>query len=269
LSPRIGIVETLITAVRLVGDRIGEIFRVGLILVLGLFGIGIFLLNYVLPLMHMPVAQAGGAAADQPMLDPRLLPALLLVLVVEFLFVSVFAVGWNRLILMGVRAGSGLGIAFGRREIAYLGRLWLCFVGAFAGALVCGIVETFLAGVLRANPVGFVPIGMAGFTLLAGYVLGRIGLSFAALSIDQPASFALSWEATRGQGAYILAIYGLVAIGWLILGFLLTWAEILGLGAAAPYALLFIHAVLSAVFLALLVTINAVLYRRLSGWRPS
>jgi hypothetical protein len=110
---------------------------------------------------------------------------------------------------------------------------------------------------------------MAGFTLLAGYVLGRIGLSFAALSIDQPASFALAWQATRGQGAYILAIYGLVAIGWLILNILFMWADDLGLGAAAPYALLFINVVLAVIFVALLVTINAVLYRRLSGWRPS
>jgi hypothetical protein len=268
LSPRIGIVETLVTAVRLVRDRIGEIFRIGLVLILGFFAIGIGIVTYILPLMGTTVAQVGGTAAGQPMPDPRVLPALLLALVVEFLVVSVFAVGWHRLILLGPRSSRGLGIDFGRREIACLGRIWLCFLGLFVGALVCGVVETFLAGMLHADPERSVRIALAGFSLVAGYVLGRIGLSFAALSIDQPASFALAWQATRGQGGYILAIYGPVAIGWLLLYYLFEWADDLGLGAAAPYALLFINVVLATVFVALLVTINAVLYRRLSGWRP-
>src|SRR4029077_18052215 len=101
-----------------------EIFRVGLVLILGIFAIGVFLLNYALPLLHVQVAQIGGPAAGEPMPDPRFLPAMLLVVVAEVVLVSVFAVGWHRLILLGPRAGAGLGISFGRREIAYLRRLW-------------------------------------------------------------------------------------------------------------------------------------------------
>jgi hypothetical protein len=269
MSAQTAIGETLFTACRLVLDRGGELFRVGLVLILGIFVIGIFALDYLLPLLRTPVPQVGGAAAGQPMPDPRFFPAVLLMLAAEFLFISVFAVGWHRLILLGPRAGGGLGIGFGRREIAYLGRLWLCFLGVLIFSVAFSVAEFLLAGILRANPQGFVVIAMVGYTLAAAYVIGRIGLSFAGLSVDRALSFAAAWQATRGEGFRILAVYLLAGIAWLVAGFVFSFlADLLGLGQAAPYALLFVNAVLSAGFMALLVTINAILYRRLSGWRP-
>ena len=270
MSAKIAIGETLVTAARLVLDRVGELFRVGLVLIVGFFAIGIFALEYVLPLMRATVPQVGGPAAGQPMPDPRFLPAMLLIVVVEFVVISIFAVGWHRLILLGAGAGGGFGIGFGRREIAFLGRVWACFLGVLMFSVAFSVLEFLLAGLLRANPQGFVVIAMLGFTLVASYVLGRIGLSFAGLSIDQPLTFAASWQATRGEGFRILATYLLVAIGWLAVGLLFSFlAGLLGLGYAAPYALMFINAILSAGFIALLVTINSILFRRLSGWRPA
>ena len=270
MNGKIAIGETLSDACRMVLDRKGELFRVGLVLILGIFALGIFALDYLLPLMRTTVPQVGGQAAGQPMPDPRFLPAMLLIVVVEFLVISVFAVGWHRLILLGTGTSGGLGIGFGRREIAFLGRVWACFLGVLMFSIAFSVLEFLLAGLLRANPQGFVVIAMLGFTLVVSYVLGRIGLSFAGLSIDQTLSFAGSWQATRGEGFRILAIYLLVAIGWLVIGLLFSFlAGLLGLGYAAPYALMFINAVLSAGFIALLVTINSILFRRLSGWRPA
>jgi len=270
MSAKIAIGETLATATRLALDRSGELFRVGLVLILGFFAIGVFAFEYVLPLMRRTVPQIGGPAAGEQMPDPRFLPAMLLIVVVEFLIISIFAVGWHRLILLRAGTGGGLGIGFGRREIAFLGRVWACFLGVLMFSVAFTVFEFLLAGLLRANPQGFVVIAMLGFTLVVGYVLGRIGLSFAGLSIDQPMTFAASWQATRGEGFRILAIYLLVVIGWLVVGLLFSFlAGLLGLGYAAPYALMFINAVLSAGFIALLVTINSILFRRLSGWRPA
>jgi hypothetical protein len=270
MSGRILIGETIVTAARLVSDRRGELFRVGLVLILGIFAIGVFALNYVLPLLQVQVPQVGGAAAGQPMLDPRFFPAVLFMLVVEFLLIAVFAVGWHRLILLGRQASSGLGVAFGRREIAFLGRLWLCFIGMLLVSIAFSVLEYLLAGMLGADPNGFVLIAMAGYTLIAIYVIGRIGPSFAALSVDQPLGLGAAWQTTRGEGSRIFVIYLLVSLGWFAVAFLFSSiAQILGLGEAAPYALLFINAVLSAGFLALLVTINSILFRQLSGWRPT
>jgi hypothetical protein len=270
MSAKIAIGETLATAARLVLDRSGELFRVGLVLILGFFAIGVFAFEYIFPLMQRTVTQVGGAAAGQQMPDPRFLPAMLLVVVVEFLIISIFAVGWHRLILLRSGTSGGLGIGFGRREIAFLGWVWACFLGVLMFSVAFSILEFLLAGLLRANPQGFVIIAMLGFTLVVIYVLGRIGLSFAGLSIDQPLTFAASWQATRGEGFRILATYLLVAIGWLVVGLLFSFlAGLLGLGYAAPYALLFINAILSAAFIALLVTINSILFRRLSGWQPA
>ena len=270
MSGQIAIGETLRTAGRLVLDRKGELFRVGLVLILGFFALGVFAFEYIFPLLRRTVPQVGGPAAGEQMPDPRFLPAMLLVVVVEFLIISIFAVGWHRLILLRSGTSGGLGIGFGRREIAFLGWVWACFLGVLMFSVAFSILEFLLAGLLRANPQGFVIVAMLGFTLVVAYVLGRIGLSFAGLSIDQPLTFAASWQATRGEGFRILATYLLVAIGWLVVGLLFSFlAGLLGLGYAAPYALLFINAILSAAFIALLVTINSILFRRLSGWQPA
>lgn len=269
MNGKIAISETLSDACRMVLDRKSELFRVGLVLILGIFALGIFALDYLLPLMRTTVPQVGGPADGQPMADPRFLPALLLMVFAEFLLIAVFAVGWHRLILLGPGAGGGLGIGFGRRELAYLGRLWLCFLGVLLFSAAFSIVEIFLAGLLRANTPAFVIIAMLGFSLVATYVIGRVGLSFAGLSVDRPFSFAASWQATTGEGFRILAVYVLLAALWFLAGTLLGFlASVLGLGDAAPYAFMFVNAVVSSAFIALLVTVNAILFRRLSGWSP-
>lgn len=269
MNGKVAVGETLSIACRLVLDRGSELFRVGLLPILGMFVIGVATFDYLWPMAQTQVPQVGGPAAGQPMPDPRLLPAALLILVTELLVVAVFAVGWHRLILLGPRAGGGLGIALGRRELACFGRLWLCLLGMIAASFVVGIAEVMLASLLRANALDFVLIALPGYYLLVAYVIGRIGLAFAGLSVDQRFNFNAAWHATRGEGLRILAIYLLLAVAWVAVNVLFGFlAGLLGLGEAAPYAFLFICAVLSVAFMAVLATVNALLFRRLSGWRP-
>jgi hypothetical protein len=268
VSGKIAVMGTIASACRMVLDRLGELFRVGLVLILGIFGIGIFALHYILPLLTVTVPQRGGVAAGEPMPDPRIFPGMLLMLVLEFVIISVFAVGWHRLILLGTRALHGLGVGVARRELAYFGRMWVCFLGIVVFTAVFSTVEYALAGLLHADPRSYLALASVGYGLLAIYGLGRLGLAFAALSIDRPLGFAASWRLTRGEGLRILAIYVLVGLGWLVVTYVFsTLARVLSLGEAAPYSLLFINAVLSSALIAVVVTINALLFRQLSGWR--
>ena len=157
MSGRILIGETIVTAARLVSDRRGELFRVGLVLILGIFAIGVFALNYVLPLLQTQVPQVGGAAPGQPMLDPRFFPAVLFMLVVEFLLIAVFAVGWHRLILLGPAgqaAGSASASAGARSpfsDACGCASSACCWSpSASRSSNIC------LAGMLGADPGGFV-----------------------------------------------------------------------------------------------------------------
>jgi hypothetical protein len=270
MSARVAIGETLASALRLVADRRGELFRVGLVLILGIFAIGVFALIYVLPLYSSQVAQVGGPAAGQPMSDPRLFPGMLLMLVAEFIFIAIFAVGWHRLILLGAGAGGGLGIGVGRRELVYLGHMWLCFIGLLIMSFVLAFIEVIAASALGADPWNFVGVALLGFVPIALYVLGRIAPAFAAISVDLPGGFAAAWAATRGEGARLLAINLLLCAGWFAVSFVFSLiAQVLGLGRAAPYALLFINAILICAFMAVLVSVNCIVFRRLSGWRPA
>ena len=156
----------------------------------------------------------------------------------------------------------------GLRELRYFGRLWLCFLGSFAIATVFTVAEQFIGGALAANPQAFVAVAEVSYLLASAYVFGRIGLAFAALSVDQPMSFVQSWQATRGNGFRLLLIYLLAAAGWLAVSlFFGLIAATLGLSGAAPYTLLLINAVAFAGMFALLVTINAIVFRRLTGWK--
>ena len=266
MSARVSVTATIGTACRLVLDRRGELFRVGLVFILGMFAIGVFAFRYIFPLLWVQVPQVGGPVAGRPMPDPRLLPGMLLMLVAEFILVAVFAVGWHRLILLGPRAGGGLGVGLGRRELAYFGRMWLCLLGFFLFTLAFVMVGS--AVVATMPDVVALLAGFAYF-LAVIYVLGRLGPAFAALSVDQRLGFDGAWRATAGEGTRILAIYLLANLGWSVVTVVFsTLAHALGLGLLAPYAFLFVNSVLSAAMVAVLVTINAVLFRQLAGWRP-
>jgi hypothetical protein len=266
MTQKLPVLATLAEAVRLVVDKRGDLLRVGLVLTLGIFAIGVLAINYVLPMLRV-VTPAGSA---QPVMDPRFMPAMLVILAIEFLLIAVFAVGWHRLILLGrQRAGGGLGTGLGARELRYFGRIWLCFFGLIVIGVVFSSVELVIARLMGASPYSFLAAAYVGYLLVAGFVIGRLGLTFAALSIDLPFSFAQSWRATAGNGMQLLAVYLLIWVGWLIAALLFgALANALGLGEAAPYALMFINAVMTCVLMAMLVTVNTLAFRRLSGWTP-
>jgi len=127
MTDKLPIVATLREAGQLVLQNRGDLLRVGIVFIVGFFAVGAIVWSYLLPLL------AGVDATGRMNIDPRLPAGLLLTGVIEFLLFAVFAVGWHRVILLGIhRAGRGLGVQLGARELRYFGRLWICFLGSIA-----------------------------------------------------------------------------------------------------------------------------------------
>ncbi len=270
MSARIDVGETIGTAARLVRDRAGEIFRIGLVPIIGIFAVGLYAFNDMLPRYRDYLRAAEDPAAQQRLQDPGFGAGPLLATAAELLAIAVFLVGWHRLILLGGKAEGGLGVRLGRRELVCLGRIALCFVGVVIASFAFILAEMMLAGLLGLGPMGLLLPGMLGFAVAAVYVIGRIAPAFAALAVDHPFGFAAAWRSTEGEGARLLAIYLLVGLAWIAVNlFLGLVAALLGLPAAAPYAFLFVDVVLYAFLLATVATINAMVFRQLSGWRPA
>jgi hypothetical protein len=261
MSAPIPVLATIAEACRLVLRRRNDLLRVGLVFLLGSFALDILFFNYLLPMM----ALAQPSLSGETPVDPRLMPGLLLVLVTNFLLVSIFGVGWHRVVLLGPeRTGGGLGVQLGLRELRYFFRLWVCFMVMIAVGGFLSIIEVAIAIRIGVNPYATLPIAYLGFIPIAAFAIGRLGPSFAAIAVDLPSEMSRSWQATMGNGGRLLALYLLAGFGWFAVPALLgAFAGLLGLGEVAPYALLFISAFVSTALLAVLVTINALVFRRL------
>ena len=263
MSANFAILGTIEAAAKLVFANRNDMLRVGFIFILGFFATGVIIYDFLLPMMTESQVDSTG----QLVVDSRLPAAMLLTLVIEFLLFAVFGVGWHRVILLGAgRAGRGLGVQLGRRELRYFGRLWLCFLASFIIAVVFTLAEQLIGGRIASNPGGYIFVAEVGYLLVAGYALGRLGPAFAALSVDQKLSFVQSWRATQGISLHLFGIYILVVGAWLAINALFgTLAGALGLGQAAPYTLLLVGVIAFCAMFALLVTINALVFTRVAG----
>lgn len=261
MSAPIPVLATIAEACRLVLQRRNDLLRVGLVFLLGSFALDIMVFNYVLPML----AATTTSAAGPPVMDNRLPGSLLLVLITNFLLLSVFGVGWHRLVLLGPeKVGAGLGVQLGLRELRYFVRLWVCFIAMVAVVAFLSMIEVGIALRLGVSPYDTLPIAYLGLVPIAAFAIGRLGPSFAAISLDLPSELSRSWRTTAGNSARLLALYLLAGFGWFAVPALLgVFAGVLGLGQLAPYALLFVSAFVSTALLAVLVTINALVFRQL------
>jgi len=263
MSAPIPVLATIAEACRLVFERRNDLLRVGLLFLLGTFALDILVWNYVAPML----AAAATDATGQLIIDNRFWGSVLLILITNFLLVSIFGVGWHRLVLLGPeKAGSGLGVQLGSRELRYFFRLWVCFAGMIMVAGFLSYLDAAIALRIGVSPYATLPIAYLGFIPIAAYAIGRLGPSFAAIALDLPSEMSRSWQATMGNGGRLMALFLLAGFGWVAVPSLLeALAGVLGLGEIAPYAFLFISAFVSTALLAVLVTINALVFRRLTG----
>lgn len=180
------------------------------------------------------------------------------------LFFVLFSVNWTRQLLLGPDAVPGFGLRWGARETRYLGRLlaiWILFV---------------LALTVVALPIGAL-FGQSGFTvlllliaLLIGlFLLVRPMLMLPAAALDSPFTLRQTWAVSPRTAGRIFGALLLVYLPFLLALLLLVMITgLLGLAAAAPYALIFIQVVINYGILAAVAGVLAYAFRAVTGWRP-
>ena len=265
MNGKLPVLGTLREAIELTIAHRRDLLRVGLVFIIGFFALGVVFIHYLLPMFPTAMME-GTAAGTQPPVDPRLPSAVLIMFVIEILLLTVFAVGWHRAVLIGPERGQG--VQLGVRELRYFGRFWLCIAICLAIVFFIAFVEQFIGLAAHADPQSMMWGAELANALVAAYVFSRLGPSFAALSVDMPMTFRQSWNVTKGNGLRILVIYVLAAAGGLALnvaiGLLL---DLVGLGEIAPYTVMLVGALTFCALFAVTVSINAIVFRRLTGWK--
>jgi hypothetical protein len=185
------------------------------------------------------------------------------VLLINFLPVTLFAVAWTRVLLLGPATEPGLLHRWGARELGYLGRLLpLVLVTAGIVILPTGLFGTGTAidGVLTVVSV-----------VLALGLFARAMLVLPAAALDLPFGLVDSLRATRGA----VPLWTLIALVLVYLPFLPVYLlvagllNVTGLALAAPYASLFLQVAIGYAMQASAVGLQALLLRQLTGWRPN
>jgi len=254
---KVPVAEILIAAVRIVVARPADLLRLGFALALVFFFTGVLRNQQGLIMGTTAPDHAAGAT------DPVRSPYALIAMGLDTLVISIFAVAWHRLILLGPDSvGRGLGLRLGTRELLYWGRMWLCILMLVVVAGIAAVVAIipFPSGRSRLTVLGVVAlIGIV-------YSCGRWGPIFAATAIDQDLSFIKAWRMTTGNGGRSFGIYLLAGLGWFAVAVVFrSIARAFDLTAVAPYAALFIADVISCIAIAVMVTINALVFQRLTG----
>ena len=195
----------------------------------------------------------------------RLSPGLIVLLLAlaTMLPLTLFAVNWHRLVLLGpAQAAAGLGVRWERRETRFLYRTLLLALGV----AVVMVVPTLLAmGLLQRSPLGYPIMGAIAFV---GLLLSlRFSLVYPATAVDERYGFAQSWSDTSGCGFQLLAGVVLASVPiWLAFYALRLIAMGTGLAAAAPLSLLLLDHAGDYVAAAAYLTVLSLVFRRQTGW---
>ncbi|ODT99348.1 MAG: hypothetical protein ABS83_02420 [Rhodospirillales bacterium SCN 65-16] len=194
-----------------------------------------------------------------------------------------FMVAWQRVVLLGPHRLDRLpGLGWSARETAFL--VHLVKIAGVTFLLLCAFILTmgeidpaaFTAGVppdpeTAAKQTLLAPLASA--FIVSALIALRVSFGLAATSVDEPGSPVQSWTLSRGNG-------------WVIVGslFLISFAGTMVTAASVLLLLGFMRGVLGADFasyvvtwtFALLVsyagngvlaTAQAIIFRRLTGWR--
>jgi hypothetical protein len=262
---RISVADTLRQAIELTIAHRRDLLRVGLVFIIGFFALGIVGVHYMMPMLTKAI-NAAKAAGTPPEIDPNFLPALFVVLILDVLLFTVFAVGWHRAVLIGPERGQGAQLS--GRELRYFGRFWLCIVICIAIFFVIGFVEGRIGVLLRADPQTMIFGAQFACFLVFIYVFGRLGPSFVALSVGAPMTMYQSLVATKGNGLRILLINLLLGAGGLSLFMATAYVlGLLGLGELAPYTVLLIGTLIFCALVAVTISSNSIIFRQLTGWK--
>jgi hypothetical protein len=200
----------------------------------------------------------------------------------DFVPTTMFAVAWYRLVLLGPGSvGARPGFGWTARERGYLWQLLLIaaipiVLHAFFWVMMPwpvempGPGEPLPPGVEAAMPLGF------GFTVTAIIAL-RLSFGLVAPSVDVAWTPHLSWRYGKGNGATILfSLLLMIVVGVIVKAISMAVLLALALGmfggplSLGPWLVVSLLAeTIAYVMIAPLVTVQALIFRSLTGWTPA
>jgi hypothetical protein len=178
---------------------------------------------------------------------------------------AMVAIGWHRALLLGeTHADRRIFLRFGKSELAYtfVAIAMLLFFAMGLGMLpaamdMAGGASFVLAIFFLAGPI------------LATLVVSRISLVLVMLALGRPADLKECWEATKGNGARLAALYLMVgipmAISQFLLPVLMSRVAALGLGLVGDIVLSFVGTLVLLIVFCLLISAISLAYRELMG----
>lgn len=250
--PPLPIVATVLQTYRTVLGDADRLLRTGGLWVLATLGLTLLLT------LNPPVVTPAAAGTEATVAIPAV-TALLLALLwfVQIVGSAAIAVAWHRAVLL--REEVRLAAPLTARVVAYV--LAGLFIGLVVAVpiLLVGQVVAGLAGTGQPS-LAFI-LGLVGLIPL-GWIAARLSVSLPARAVaDRRTQLATAWQATRGRGWSVLAIY-LLALVPTQLALLLIDAALRRLG--APAALGWITQGVALVVVAALGAVALTLiYRRL------
>ena len=230
---------TAAAAWRLVRDSRDELLRIGALPLL---------LTFVLSLVLK--AWPGG-------------PMFFLVVILDWVPITLFAVAWLRFLLLRGDAGSrGVTTAWTARETKFLSRVLLLNLGTGAGTGLCaGLIAVALGIELEENSRAFLLVAAAA-GLVAAYVVLRLSLVLPAIAIGRAYGLRDAWRDSAACGLQLLAIMMLTNLPAVLLLLLLNGT---GLTAALPFTMLLATAALGYIVFAVTMTVLALAFRACAG----
>lgn len=159
---------------------------------------------------------------------------------IQVLLTSVISIAWYRYLIVGEEAEGIVFLQIGKREMVYLGYLFLfgvAFVLLAAGLGGAGwlMMQSFGTGWL-------IYLYGLGVAILLFFLIIRTMLTLAGVALDEPEPLRSAWKITRGN---CWRIFWAMVLLYLVI--LLVYAVILGIGMAVGFSL----AVMGEIFLSI------------------
>ncbi len=240
--PRLPVQSVVVESYRLLWRERDELVRLGLLPVL---------VTFLLTVLEVQTTGAGTMS---------------LIRLLALAPLTLFAVNWHRLVLLGSESVPGsFGLRWESRETRFLVQGALLSLGIGFVLLTPGMAALHL---LQQPPMTYAV--MAALALAFILLWLRLGLIFPAIAVDHPYRMAQSWRDSAGCGFQFLAAVLVASMPVLIaLQVFIELAYGIGLGRAAPYAVLFLSTGASYLSAAVLFTVMSLVFRRLTGWPNS
>ena len=231
----------------------------------------VFVVSIVATLMAAVVGNPQIVIDDQSLAPPQVtapqfLGSMIMLLVV-FVFYTLFAVAWHRRTLVGREATTiGAAMHWGRRHWRFLRRIALLMVNLFLLLLfLTAILSIALRGVFPLLPV------LSALLITLGLIYARVALVLPAAATDTPMTLVESARLTNGNSwrmlvAIVLLPMGVILVGrFAILLIAATLGGLIGPSVTAQFVLSLINMSVFYVGFAVGITALSLAYRELTA----